>query len=167
MGLEAAVFEGTHLSEETITKNIVEITNKVFSTMVMLDVKDDLPLKEPVTHFKATVTSMVGLAGIYTGLVSVHCPLTLSLKIASNMLGMDVTEICDDVNDAMGEIANMLGGDIKHILSKGGMDINLSIPTVIYGEEYTLDFTSDKNCLILPFTCEEDRFLVAIRLHKE
>ena len=57
MGLEAAVFEGTHLSEEAITRNIVEITTKVFSTMVMLDVKDDLPLKEPVTHFKATVTS--------------------------------------------------------------------------------------------------------------
>jgi chemotaxis protein CheX len=135
--------------------------------MVMLDVKDDLPLKEPVTLFKATVTSMVGLAGTYTGLVSVHCPLTLSTRIASNMLGMEVSGICDDVNDAMGEIANMLGGDIKHMLSKGGMDINLSIPTVIYGEEYTLDFTSDKNCLIIPFTCNDDRFLVAIRLHKE
>lgn len=167
MGLEAAVFEGTHLSEEAITTNIVDITKKVFSTMVMMDVVEELPLTEPVTHFKATVTSMVGLAGTYSGLVSIHSPLTLSLRIASGMLGMEVAELCEDVNDAMGEIANMLGGDIKHMLSKGGMDINLSIPTVIYGEEYSLDFASDKRSLIIPFTCGEERFLVAIKLHKE
>lgn len=167
MSLDASIVTGTHLSEEAIKDYIIEITKKVFSTMVMLETTEDYPLKEPVTHFHATVTSMVGLAGSYTGIVSVHCPVALATKITSNMLGIEVTEMCDDVNDAMGEIANMLGGDMKHLLSKGGMDIHLSIPTVIFGAEYTLDFVSDKQSLAIPFFCDNERFLVSVKLHKE
>ena len=68
------------------------------------------------------------------------------------MLGMDVDEVGEDVNDALGEIANMLGGHVKQVLSKGGLDINLSIPTVISGESYTVNSMSDNDCVIIPFS---------------
>jgi len=71
------------------------------------------------------------------------------------------------VNDALGEIANMLGGYVKQILSKGGLDINLSIPTVIAGEDYTVDCMSDSDCVIIPFINENERFLVGLKLQKE
>jgi chemotaxis protein CheX len=83
------------------------------------------------------------------------------------MLGMDVDEVGEDVNDALGEIANMLGGYVKQILSKGGLDINLSIPTVISGEDYTVNSMADSDCVIIPFTNEGDRFLVGLKLRKE
>jgi chemotaxis protein CheX len=110
---------------------------------------------------------MVGLAGTYTGILSIHCPQTFALRITSSMLGMDVTEMGEDVNDALGELANMLGGYVKQTLSKGGLDINLSIPTVISGEEYTVNSTADNDCIIIPFTNEGDRFLVGLKLQKE
>ena len=72
-----------------------------------------------------------------------------------------------DVNDALGEIANMLGGYVKQILSKGGLDISLSIPTVISGEEYTINAMTDSDCVIIPFNFEESRFLVGLKLSKE
>ena len=80
---------------------------------------------------------------------------------------MDVEEVGEDVNDALGEIANMLGGYVKQILSKGGLDINLSIPTVISGEDYTVNSMSDSDCVIIPFTNEGERFLVGLKLRKE
>lgn len=167
MTLDATVASSAHLTESDLTGYVVHATKEVFSTMVMMEVLDDTPLAEPITQFHCSVTSMVGLAGTYTGILSLHCPVPLALKITGNMLGMDVEEMGEDVSDALGEIANMLGGYVKQVLSKGGLDINLSIPTVISGEEYTINAMSDSNCVAIPFIHDGERFLVSLKLEKE
>jgi len=166
MSLDEAVLSEANLTEDGVRSSIVEIAKGVFSTMVMLDVSDLAPLTEPVVNFHETLTSMVGLAGSYSGILAIHCPKSLSLRITTNMLGMDVTEISEDVNDAMGEIANMIGGDVKHIFSPKGGDINLSIPTVIYGSDYMLESMSTAEALVIPFDCEGDRFLLSFKIGK-
>ena len=83
------------------------------------------------------------------------------------MLGMEPDEVGEDINDALGEIANMLGGHVKMVLSKGGTDINISIPTVICGEEYTINSIVESDCVIIPFNTEGERFLVSLKLKKE
>ena len=166
MGLDAEVLSEANLTEDGVRISIVDITKGVFSTMVMLDVVDEYPLSEPVTSFHETLTSMVGLAGSHTGILAIHCPKALALRITSSMLGMEVTEIDDDVNDALGEIANMIGGDVKHIFSPKGADINLSIPTVIYGSDYMLESMSNSDSLVIPFDCGPDRFLLSFKIGK-
>ncbi|GFO60269.1 chemotaxis protein CheX [Geomonas silvestris] len=166
MGLEAEVLSAVNLTEDEVRLKIAEITKGVFSTMVMLDVVDQYPLTEPVTSFHETLTSMVGLAGSYTGLLALHCPKALALKVASNMLGMEVADIDEDVNDAMGEMANMVGGDVKHIFSPKGSDLNLSTPTVIYGSDYNLESISQAGTLVIPFQCEGERFLLSFKIGK-
>lgn len=167
MTLNAAVAHSAHLLEEDLASYVINATKEVFGTMVMMELEDCYPLREPVTKFHCSVTGMVGLAGTYTGILSIHCPQGFALRITSNMLGMDVNEVGEDVNDALGEIANMLGGYVKQILSKGGLDINLSIPTVISGEEYTVNAMSDSDCVVIPFTNQGERFLVGLKLRKE
>lgn len=167
MTLNAVVAKSTCLSEDDMAKYVIDATKEIFSTMVMLDVEDCFPLTESVTKFHCSITGMVGLVGTYTGIMSIHCPQSLAMKITSNMLGMDVEEVGEDVNDALGEIANMLGGHVKMVLSKGGLDMNISIPTVIAGEEYTINSMSESDCVVVPFLTEEDRFLVSLKLQKE
>jgi chemotaxis protein CheX len=167
MSLNQEISDATHLKEEELAGFVINATKEVFDTMVMMTLEDSYPLKEPVTTFHCSVTGMVGLAGTYTGILSIHVPQPLALRITSNMLGMDVEEVSDDVNDALGEIANMLGGSVKQVLSKGGLDINLSIPTVISGEDYTINSMSDSDCVVIPFLNEGERFLVGLKLRKE
>lgn len=167
MTLNAAVADASDLNEEQLVSYVINATKDVFGTMVMMELEDSYPLKEPVTKFHCSVTGMVGLAGTYTGILSIHCPQSLAMRITSNMLGMEVDEIGEDVNDALGEIANMLGGSVKQVLSKGGLDINLSIPTVISGEEYTVNAMSENDCIIVPFETEGEQFLVGLKLRKE
>lgn len=167
MSLDTGVAEATSLSEEDIAGYIISATKEVFGTMVMMELEDQYPLREPITRFHCSVTGMVGLAGIYSGILSIHCPQDFALRITSNMLGMEVDEVGEDVNDALGEISNMLGGYVKMILSKGGLDLHLSVPTVISGEEYTLNAMADADCVIIPFLNEGQRFLVGLKLKKE
>lgn len=167
MSLNKEVTQNTSLSEEQIAGYVIDATKEVFSTMVMMDVIDDFPLKEPVSRFKCSITGMVGFAGTYSGVISIHCPVTLALKVTTNMLGVECDEVNDDLNDAIGEIANMLGGSVKQVLSKGGLDVKLSIPTVISGEDYTVNSLSDNDCVVVPFTVEEHTLLVGLTLKKE
>ncbi|MHB8122379.1 MAG: chemotaxis protein CheX [Desulfuromonadaceae bacterium] len=155
------------LTEEQVAGYVIGATREVFSTMVMMEIADDFPLKEPVSRFKCSITGMVGFAGTYSGVISIHCPVSLALKITSNMLGVDCDEVNEDLNDAIGEIANMLGGSVKQVLSKGGLDVKLSIPTVISGEDYTVNSLSDNDCVVVPFTVEDHTMLVGLTLKKE
>jgi chemotaxis protein CheX len=157
----------TKFSEEQLAKYVIDATKEVFSTMVMMDPADEYPLQEPVNRFKCSITGMVGFAGIYSGVISMHCPVDLAMKITSNMLGMECDEVNEDLNDAIGEISNMLGGSVKQVLSKGGLDVKLSIPTVIAGEDYTVNSLSDSDCVIIPFKVDNDKFLVGLVLKKE
>jgi chemotaxis protein CheX len=167
MTLNAAVEESTHLKEDDMARHVIDATKEVFSTMVMMDLEESYPVSEAVNHFHCSISGMVGLAGTYTGILAIHCPQAFAMRIASNMLGMDVEDVGEDVNDALGEIANMLGGYVKLVLSKGGMDINLSIPTIISGEEYSINAMSESDCVIIPFTHDGDKFLVSLKLRKE
>jgi chemotaxis protein CheX len=167
MSLNAEISKSTSLSEEQIAGYVIDATKGVFSTMVMMEVVDEFPLKEPVNRFKCSITGMVGFAGTYSGVISIHCPVDLALKVTSNMLGIDCDEVNEDLNDAIGEIANMLGGSVKQVLSKGGLDVKLSIPTVISGEDYTVNSLSDNDCVVVPFTYEDYKLLVGLTLKKE
>lgn len=167
MSLNPDISRSTSFTEEQIAGYVIDATKDVFSTMVMMDVVDDFPLKVPVSRFKCSITGMVGFAGTYSGVISIHCPVDLALKITSNMLGIDCDEINEDLNDAIGEIANMLGGSVKQVLSKGGLDVKLSIPTVISGEDYTVNSLSDNDCVVVPFTVNDHTLLVGLTLKKE
>lgn len=167
MSLNAAVGKAIHLKEEDMARHVIDATKEVFSTMVMMDLEDSFPLEESVNTFHCSVSGMVGMAGTYTGILAIHCPQSFALRVTSNMLGMEVDEVGEDVNDALGEIANMLGGHVKMVLSKGGMDINLSIPTVISGEDYTINAMAESDCVAVPFVHEEEKFLVSLKLRKE
>jgi chemotaxis protein CheX len=155
------------LTEEQMSRFIIETTRDVFSTMVMMELRDESPLSETVDHFHDSISGMVGFAGIYSGALSIHCPFSLARKITSGMLGMECDEIDDDVNDALGEIANMLGGGIKHALSTSGLDVKLSTPTVISGENYKVKSLSDSNSVVIPFYREDERLLVGLTLTRE
>ncbi len=167
MSLNQEIAARANLTEDQLAKYIIGSTHEVFSTMVMMEPVDDLPLKEPINRFKCSITGMVGFGGIYSGVISIHCPVSLALKITSSMLGLECDEVNDDLNDAIGEIANMLGGNVKQVLSKGGLDVKLSIPTVISGEDYTVNSLSDIDCVVIPFTIESEKFLVGLTLKKE
>jgi chemotaxis protein CheX len=83
------------------------------------------------------------------------------------MLGMDVTEVDDDVRDALGEIANMIAGSFKLHLTRCGADIRISTPSVVNGSEYAVSAGTMKDTITLRFVTDDDWFIVAITMEKE
>ena len=146
---------------------IAESTKEIFSSMVMMEVTEGEPRQKVVTHLTHSISGTVGLGGSYKGMIAIHIPEPVALAITTNFLGLEVGEIDDDVQDAVGELANMLAGNVKAALSEGGSDIKLSLPSTVFGEEYTFQCMDDGDVFLIPFTCEEGEFLVDLRLRAE
>lgn len=156
-----------NMSEDQLVKSLIKDVQEVFINMVGVEDLMHLPIQVDLeTHFKECLTAMVGLAGTYNGLVSVHIPWPLAIAFTSLMLGMEVTEINDDVNDAMGEIANMVAGSFKQHLSKGGSDIQLSTPSVVNGGDYLVSSGNNLENITLKFATDVEWFLVSLSIEE-
>jgi len=167
MSMKPETLVAINMTEEQLVKSLTKDVQDVFINMVGVEDLTHLPIQVDVTtHFKECLTAMVGLAGTYNGLVSVHLPWPLAISFTSLMLGMEVTEIDDDVNDAMGEIANMVAGSFKQHLSKGGSDIQLSTPSVVNGADYVVSSGNNLENITLKFATDDGWFLVAISIEE-
>lgn len=167
MPLRPETLQHLNVTDEELVKRLSKDVVEVFTTMVGVEDLMHLPLQiDMTTQFSNCVTAMVGLAGAYNGLVNVHVPWKLALSFTSLMLGMDVDEINEDVNDAMGEIANMIAGCFKQHLSKGGLDVQLSTPSVVNGANYTVTSGSNIENITLKFATDDEWFMVSLSLEE-
>lgn len=107
------------------------IAEQVWSSY--LDIDGQSPLvavgdREPATGVSASVS----VSGAWDGHVVLSCSSTASRNAAAALLGVDVDEVTlDDVSDALGELANIIGGNVKSLLPAPS---SLSLPLVVVDE---------------------------------
>ncbi|WP_026316775.1 chemotaxis protein CheX [Actinokineospora enzanensis] len=74
------------------------------------------------------LAASVAMVGAYEGHLIVSCSHKASRDVASVLFAMEVDEVSqDDIGDALGELANVLGGNVKSVLPSPSQ---LSLPRV-------------------------------------
>ncbi len=144
------------------SQHVIDATQEIFETMIMVEAKAGEPLDKPVTTFDKGMTSMVGFAGFRQGMLAIHTPEAVAIDITALFLGMEVEKIDEDVIDALGELANMVAGSIKPLMAKDGVDVELSLPSVIHGSEYSMTTLADAELIVVPFKLDSGNFLVEL-----
>jgi chemotaxis protein CheX len=92
-----------------------------------------LPVSERAVDMDGArrLTACVQISGSWEGAVAVDCTEALARRVAESMLGLAPGEAGpEDVRDAIGEVANVAGGNVKALL---GVECALSLPTVTEG----------------------------------
>ena len=87
----------------------------VLKTMAYVDLKPGKPFLKKDQVAKGDVSGIIGLTGAASGSLSVTFNFKLVQQIMSNMLGEEVSELNDEVRDAVGEITNMISGDARRM----------------------------------------------------
>lgn len=148
-------------------QHIIDSTQEIFSSMIMLDVSPGEPFKRSNEMLQNSISGIIGLAGTTKGMLAIHLSNDTALAVTTAFLGMDVEEIDEDVRDAVGELANMLGGSLKAVLDPTGSAINLSMPSAIHGEEYAIDCLADAETVTVPFKFNGQTFMVELQICKD
>lgn len=126
------------LSTFDLPKFLRGATQEVFDTML------SMALVEAQTNAFAETSRIVGsvsLAGSVSGTVNIHVGNTFACRITANMLGMELDEIDSDeeIHDVIGELSNMIGGDLKSRLCDAGFECQLSIPSITSGKDFKIE----------------------------
>jgi chemotaxis protein CheX len=134
-----------------------QIVEHVFQTMMGLEAH---VAKVPFPPAGELITAAISLAGSWKGAVLVECGLREAFLFTSRMIGIDPpTSLNDDVRDALGELANMVGGNLKSVLPGG---VGLSLPTVVWGVDYTMQVCRAGRSRRWVFQCPEATFAVEL-----
>jgi chemotaxis protein CheX len=152
--------------------NVAFINPFIESTLRSLDMmagiqaeKTGLELKEDlITTYD--VSAIIGLTGETSGSIIISMPQALACKIASNMLMEEIHEMNRNVEDAIGEIGNIVVGDARRSLIQDGHQLNISIPTVVIGSGHKISRSGDVPCIAIPFTTPFGDFEVNVGLRE-
>jgi chemotaxis protein CheX len=142
---------------------LVDATLEVFASMIFIEIAAEPPSDNPGVEIEPNLSSLIGLGGDIKGILAVHCPEAVALGITAAMLGMEVTELGEDVKDAIGEIANMVAGGLKASLAASGKKVELAIPTTVVGKAIRTSGLSGATRAMVLFSSPLGRFAVELR----
>jgi chemotaxis protein CheX len=120
-------------SLEIYRDDLAHIVQSVFDTMMDLDAAE---CGTPWQHTPDTITAAVHFVGEWRGAALVECRAPQALQFAARFMGMEPPAAIDeDVRDVVGELANMVAGNLKSLLPRG---VDLSMPSLVEGSDYAL-----------------------------
>ena len=113
---------------------------EVFDTMLSME----LEFQEQVAQqfmYGSRILGSINLVGKVMGIVTLQVIEDLSRIMTGEMLGIEPDEIedIDEIKDVVGEVLNMIAGNLKSSLCDCGLTCNLSTPALTTGKDYRLE----------------------------
>ncbi len=124
-------------------------TQDVFRLMLDTDVeKGDLKAIEGMVCSK-DANVMLGVTGDLKGTILFSFTNDMTLEMVKIMSGMEIKEIDNFVSSALGEVANIIGGNAVTNLTTYNYLCDIAPPQVIIGEYKSLSM-ANKKALLMP-----------------
>jgi chemotaxis protein CheX len=106
-----------------------------------------------------TLAGCVQITGGWHGTVTFYASREIGKKVAATMYGLDETEVNkQQIQDVIGEITNILAGNIKSLLPS---PCSISLPSVAV-TDYNLHHPGSEPVTAVNFDCEGMPFLVVM-----
>lgn len=118
-----------------ISKTVVE----VFDMMLGMQI-DPAGASIESTLTEKRIVASVNMAGIVSGVVSIHVNYDFATFMAASMLGSTPEDTQEsEIKDVMSELVNIVGGNVKSFLNDSGLTCVLSTPSITYGTDFTIE----------------------------
>ncbi len=135
-----------------------DVVREVFSTMLRIDAQplaDITPV--PADH---PVVGCIHFAGPWKGALLLGCGPQQAAAFAAALVGIEAPdEVNDDVRDAIGEITNMIAGNLKSMFPSG---TQLSAHSVVEGKSFTLKVCGGNEAMQLGFDSDRGPFSITL-----
>ena len=139
-----------------LNSEIEDIVKSIWSTLV------DVPIQrggEDRPSDDSTVTGIVHIDGAWRGAVLVRCPLALATLMTAAMFQGDDDPTDEEVGDALGELTNMVAGNVKSLLPSPSA---ISLPTVAFGKHYEISVVGTRVVAEVAFTSDSHQLVVSV-----
>lgn len=119
---------------EVLARDLREVVETVWTVTLGFEVLDPLGSLPPPPE--QTWCGCIQVDGAWDGLVKLSMSEGLTRRAAAAMFGTPAESLSlDDLTDALGEITNMTGGNVKALLPGPS---RLSLPSVVNGADFSI-----------------------------
>lgn len=142
----------------------IEATCQVFNTMLKCTPKRGQVGIAKGESDEILRTAIIGLSGTMRGAVAIAFPSKTAHSIVKKLVQTDKPISDEEINDALGEIANVVAGCAKAKLQ--GHAVSISLPSIVRGEKYTIMHPKDSMTIAVPFESEVGHFTLNVTFSK-
>lgn len=150
-----------HLEE--LTRQAVR---EVFESMASLEITPEDPQSNGDTA--GEIVGSVGFVGEKTnGVIYLYARVSFIRVVTGQMLGIPDDEVDNDemINDAFGELTNMVAGYVKtRLANNSGGACALTIPSIVRGQRLTVEGSTDVTRKIMGFRYGDHHFMAELLL---
>ena len=140
----------------------INATLNVLETMAFIKPEAGKPYLKKDDFAQGEVSGVIGFTGKSNGTVSVIFDKSCILKIVSNMLGEEIKEINNEIEDAVGELNNMISGQARKELEEIGKLFHGGIPSVITGKKHKIVPITKGHKIAIPFKIDSGNFIIEV-----
>lgn len=146
----------------------IDSVDNLFSTMLNCKVtRGDIGVSKKI-EAPYEITALIGLSGEAKGTVALSFPASTALNMVTKMLMIESEEVDATVIDGVGEIVNIVAGSAKSKFVKAdGKPIDLSLPNVILGDDYKIEYPTDTVWIEVPFKSDLGPFNLRVTFMQE
>ncbi len=113
------------------------------------------------------IMALIGFSGPARGMAAMAFPVSTALAMVNQLLGTETKVVDDSVSDAVAEIVNIVAGGAKAKFGGDGPPIDLSLPTVVRGNNYSVDYPSQAVWLEVPFKSGLGEFTLRVTFEQD
>jgi chemotaxis protein CheX len=151
---------------EQYIKPFINVCIDVFKQFIGCEIAAKIPyFSEKDSIAGGDISAVIGFTGEACGAVIISMQKKVAIKLTDILTGSPHTSMDDDVLDAIGEIVNIIAGNVKQELGET-MNMIISLPTIVQGADHIVRWPgSQTRILCIPFSIFEDdvfTLLVAI-----
>ncbi|MCL2069961.1 MAG: chemotaxis protein CheX [Treponema sp.] len=134
----------------------IKTCKHVFKEFLNLDLEANLPFFiEREAPLEWDISAVIGLTGEARGAVVISMKEDLAGKLTTILTGTEYTSLDADVVDAVGEIINIIAGNVKHELEEA-FRLVISLPTIVKGKGHSIAWPEGQARVIcIPFSVSD------------
>ena len=134
-----------------VSESIIDVFDTMLSSK--LEIVDTI---SPDSLEKIRNVGSVSFAGDATGMVSIHVGDNFSRELTADMLGMEIEELEseEEIRDMLGELGNIVGGNLKSTFTDAGLVCALSTPSFTTGTDFKIESLNMEKYERFAFDCD-------------
>lgn len=145
----------------------LEGTLHVVKTMAFIDARPGKPYIKKDNFAKGDISGVIGIVGALRGSFALSFSEGSILRIVSSMLGEEIVELNGDIEDAVGELTNMVSGAARQRLEAMGVSLTAALPTVVRGKDHSIAHVLGGPSIVIPFETDSGSFVADVCMIKD
>jgi len=145
----------------TLINPIVEGALHILDTTAFVKVKPDTPFLKKDSRPQGDISGILEISGDLKGSAAISFSEKCILGIVSAMFGEDMTQINEEITDAVGEISNMIAGHVTTKIAEMDKRVKVKFVKVCAGAE-KIEHIKEGGVLALPFRTTKGRMVIEV-----